>query len=85
MQFREFISLKLRKEEITVSMIKDDQYFHQRRILIKMTNRLLILLRMDDSNQPHMYKHWYMIPMVDNNIRISMPELNYEDYFPPVT
>ena len=50
-----------------------------------MTKPLLILLRMADSNQPHMNKLWFMVPMVDYKISISMPELNYEDYFTPVS
>ena len=32
-----------------------------------------------------MDKLWFMVLMVDDHIRMSMPELNYEDYFPPVT
>ena len=66
-------------------MIKDDQSFHQKHIFIKMTNPLLILLRMDDSNQPHMDKLRFMVLMVCDNIRMSMPELNGEDYLPPVS
>ena len=66
-------------------MIKDDQYFYQRKIFIKMAKPLLILLRISESNQPHMEKLRFMVPMVDDNIRMSMPELNYEDYLPPET
>ena len=65
-------------------MIKDDQSFHQRNISIKMAKSLLILLRMIDSNQPHMDKLRFRVLMVDDHIRTSMPELNDEDYFPPV-
>ena len=50
-----------------------------------MSKPLLILLKMADSNQPHMYKLRCMIRMVYEHIRMSMPELNDEDYFPPVT
>ena len=31
-----------------------------------------------------MDKLWSMVLMVDDHIKISMPELNDEDYFPPV-
>ena len=81
---QEFIALKLRKEEVTFVMIKDDQSFHQRHIFIKMTKPLIIILRMADSNQPNMDKLRFMVLMVDDHIRISMPKLNDEDYFPPV-
>ena len=50
-----------------------------------MANPLLIILRVVDSNQPHMDKFWFMVLMVDDQIRISMPELNDEDYFLPIT
>ena len=76
--------MKLRKEEGTVAMIKYDKYFHQRHIFIKMANSLLILMRMADSNLPHIDKLWFMVLMVDDNIRMSMPELNDEYYFIPV-
>ena len=66
-------------------MIKDDQSFHQKHIFIKMAEPLLILLSMADSTQTHMDKLWFMVLMVDDHIRMSMPELNNEDYFPPVT
>ena len=66
-------------------MIEYDQSFHQRLILINMENHLLILLRMDDSNQPHMEKLRFMSFMVDDNIKMSMPKLNDKYYFPPVT
>ena len=49
-----------------------------------MAKPLLILLRMADSNQPHINKFWFVVLMVDDHIRISMPEINYKDYFPPV-
>ena len=83
--FQEFIALKLRKEEGTVEMIKDDQSFHQRHILIKIAKPILILLRMSKSNQPHMDKLRFMVLIVDDHIRMFMYELNYEDYFPTVT
>ena len=66
-------------------MIKYYQYFHQRHVFIKMSNHLLILLRMADLNQPHMEKLWFMVLMVDDRIRMSMSEINDEDYFSPVT
>ena len=50
-----------------------------------MPNPIFILLRMADSNQPHMYNLRFMVLMVDDYIRISMPELNDEDNLPPVT
>ena len=50
-----------------------------------MAKLLLILLRMADSNQPYMGKLRFMNLMVDDQIRMSIPEINYEDHFPPVT
>ena len=85
MHLHEFIVLKLIKEEGTVAMIKDDQSFHQRQNFINMEKPLLILLKMADSNQPQMDKLGFMVLMVDDQIRMSMSELNDEDYFPPVT
>ena len=85
MNLQEFIAFKLRKEEGTVAMIKVEKSFHQRHIFVKMANPLLVLLRMDDSNQPHMDKLWFMFLMIDVRIRISMPELNDEYYFPPAS
>ena len=82
MQLQEFISLKLRKEEGTVGMIKDYQYFHKRHIFVEMENSLLIILRMVNSNHPHMYNLRFIVLMVDDHIRMSMSELNDEDYFP---
>ena len=49
-----------------------------------MAKPLQIILRMDDSNQLHMEKLWFMVLMVDYHIRMSMPELNDEYYLPPV-
>ena len=66
--------LKFRNEEGTVTMIKDDQSFHQRHILIKMANPLLILLIVADSNQPHMDKLRFIALVVDGCIRMSIPE-----------
>ena len=66
-------------------MIKDDQPFHQRQIFIKIAKPLLILLRMANSNQPHMENLRFMVLMVDDIIRMSVPDLNDEDYFPPET
>ena len=43
-----------------------------------MAKPLLILLRMVDSNQPHMNKLRSMVLMVDDHIRMSMSKLNYE-------
>ena len=50
-----------------------------------MEKPLRTLLRMADSNQLHMDKLRSMVFMIDDHIRMSMPELNDEDYFPPVT
>ena len=50
-----------------------------------MAKPLLILLRLSDSNQPHMYKLRSVFLMVYDHIRMSMPEINYEYYFPAVT
>ena len=50
-----------------------------------MAKPLLIIMKMADSNHPHMEKLWFMFLMVYYHIRMSMPDLNYEDYFPPVT
>ena len=58
-------------------MIKVDQYFHQSHIFIKTAKPLLVLLRMADSNQPHMEKLRFMVLMVDDHIRMSMSEINY--------
>ena len=82
---QDFIELKLRKEEGIFAMIKDNQSFHQRQIFIKMSKPLLILMKMADSNQPHKYKLRFMVLMVDDQISISMSELNDEDYFLHVT
>ena len=82
---QEFIVSNMRKEEGTVEIIKDSQLFHQRHIFIKIENTLLIILRMADSNQPHMEKIWSMVIMVDDHIRMSMPELNDEYYLTSVT
>ena len=49
-----------------------------------MEKPLFILLRIADSNQPHIDKLWFVVLIVDDHIRIYMPELNYEDYFPHV-
>ena len=65
-------------------MIKYNQYFNQSHIFIKIAKPLLIILSMATSNQPHMYKLRFMVLMVDYHIRMSMPELNGEDCFPPV-
>ena len=81
---QEFIALNLSNEEVTFSMIKDDQYFHQSHIFIKMEIPLLIIMRMSDSNQTHMENIRFMVLMVDNNIRMSMPELN-DEYYPSPT
>ena len=83
MYLQEFIAFNLRKEEVTVSMIKIDQSFHHRHIFIKMAKPLLILLSMANSTQPQMDKLRFMVLMVDDHIRMSMSELNDEDYFPP--
>ena len=84
MYLQDFIALKLKKEEGTVAMIKEYQYFHQRHIFIKMEKPILILLGVADSNQPHTEKLRFIVLMVDYHIRMSMTDLNDEDYFPPV-
>ena len=66
-------------------MIKGDKYFHQRHIFIKTAKPILILLMMSESNHRHMDKPRFMVLMVDDYIKMSMPELNDEDYFHPVT
>ena len=66
-------------------MIKDDQYFNQSHILIKMAKPILILLTMAYCNRPHMEKLRFMVLMVDDNIRMSLTEIKDEDYLPPVT
>ena len=50
-----------------------------------MSNPILILLRMADSNQTHMDKIRFMFLMVDDHIKMYMSDLNDEDYFLPVT
>ena len=84
MHLQEFMALKLRKEEGTVAMIKDSHYFNQRQIIIIMEKLLLILMRMDESNHPHTENLWFMIPMVNDHIRMSLLELNNDDYLPPI-
>ena len=42
-------------------------------------------MSMANSNQPHTDKLRFMVLTVDYQIRMSMPELNDEDYFTPVT
>ena len=59
--------------------MKDDQYFHQRQIFTKMANPLLILLMMANSNHPLLDNLRFMVIMVDDNTRMSMPELNDKD------
>ena len=41
-------------------------------------------MKMADSNHLHMYKLRFMVLMVDDHTRMSLPELNYEYYFTPV-
>ena len=50
-----------------------------------MAKPLLVLMRIADSNQTRMDKLRFMFLMVDDHIRMYMPDLNDEDYFPPVT
>ena len=50
-----------------------------------MENSLLIILSMADSKQTHADKLRFMLLMFDDHIRMSIPELNDEDYFSPVT
>ena len=47
-----------------------------------MAKPILILLRMAESNQPHMDKLRFMVLMVYDHTNISITELNDEDYFP---
>ena len=65
-------------------MIKDDQPFYQRKIFIKKSKSLLILLRMADSNQPHRDNLRFMVLVVDDHIKMSMSEINDQNYLPPV-
>ena len=81
---QEFVALKFIKEEGNFSMIKDGQHFHQMHIFIKIAKPLLILLRITNSNQSHMDKIQFILLMFDDHIRMSMSELNNEDYFSPV-
>ena len=85
MHLQEFIALKLRKEEGNFAMIKNDQYFHQRHIFIKMEKLLLVILSMADSNHSHIDKLRFMVLMFDCHTRMSIPDLNDEDYSPPIT
>ena len=73
--FQYFIALKWSKEEITVATIKDDQSFHQRNILIKMAKSLLVLLKVANSNQPHMYKFRFIVLTFCFNIKGSLLKL----------
>ena len=66
-------------------MIKYNQYFHQRHIFIKIVKSILIIMSMAESNQPHTENLRFMVLMVDYQIRMSMSDLNSEDYLPPVT
>ena len=50
-----------------------------------MAKPLLVLMRIADSNQTRMDKLRFMFLMVDYHIRMSMPELNDEDYLPSVS
>ena len=52
---QDFIALNSSNGEETVAMIKYDQSFNQRHILINVTNPLLLFLSMADSNYPYMY------------------------------
>ena len=49
-----------------------------------MEKPLFILLRIANSNQPHMDMRRSMALMVDYHTRMSISELNDEDYFAPV-
>ena len=40
---------------------------------------------MVNSNHTHMENIRFMVLMVDDHIRMSMPDIKYEDYLPPVT
>ena len=84
MHLREFIEFKIVKEEGTVAIIKD-QSFHKKYIWLKIEKNILNIMRMANSNKPQMDKLQFMVLMVDDHIRMSMPELINEEYFPPVT
>ena len=49
-----------------------------------MENPKLFILRIVKSNQPHMEKLGFTVFMVDDRIRMSITELNNEDYLHPV-
>ena len=49
-----------------------------------MAKPIPILLRMAESDQPHMENIRFMVLMVDDHISMSMPELNDQPP-PPVT
>ena len=85
MNLQKFVALKFRKEEGNVATVKDYQSFHKRNIFLKTSNILLIILRMANSNQPHMNNIQFIVLMSDNHIRMSMPDLNVKYYLPPVT
>ena len=40
---------------------------------------------MANSKNPHMDKLWVMVLTVDDHIRMSMSEINDDNYFPPET
>ena len=80
MHLQEFIVFKLRKEEESDEMITYDQYFHPRQIFTKMAKHLLIIMSMDDSNQTHMERLRSMVLIFDDHIRMSMTDINDEDY-----
>ena len=65
-------------------MIKDDQLFHQRQIFIKIAKPILIIPIMADLNRPQMDNFQFMVLMFDDNIIMSMPDLNNGYYSPPV-
>ena len=65
-------------------MIKDHQYFYQRKIFIKMAKPLLIILNMADSNQPQLYKLQFILLVVGDHIKMSMTEPHDEYYLLPV-
>ena len=50
-----------------------------------MSKPILILLRMAESNQPHMDKLRFMVLMDYDHTRMSMSEINDEYCPPPVT
>ena len=82
---QELIVLRLSNEEGTAAMIQNYLSFHQSWIWMKMLKPLLFILMMADSNHRHMDKLWFMVLIIYDHVKMSMPDLNNEDYLTPVT